>query len=137
MKEDSARDERITMEIMVDCYDSEEQFSSWHLYLEDNLNFPFEATWKTSEAGKGEKVMVIGMGDFDYCFEAQDMLVNIEYEGDELFEPLQELFDIVSEDEKTIEAIADWHYWIDSGNSFEGEYDDYEEDDENEDDDDE
>ena len=132
MKEDPVRDERIAMEIVVDCYDSEEQFSGWHSYLEDNLNFPFEATWKSSEAGKGEKVTVIGMGDFDYCFEALDMLVNIEYEGDELFEPLQELFDIVSEDEKTIEAIADWHYWINSGNGFEEADDYYEDDDEDE-----
>ncbi|MEK7433817.1 MAG: calcium-binding protein [Cyanobacteriota bacterium] len=129
MEEDNERDNRIAMEIIVDSYDSEEQFSSWHSYLEDTLAFPFEASWKTTPDGKSKKVIVIGMGDFDYCLDARDMLVNIDYEGDELFEPLNDLFDIKSNDEKTKEAIEDWNYWSESGNVFENE-DDSEEDDE-------
>lgn len=119
MQEDNERDNRIAMEIIVDCYDSQEQFLGWHSYLENTLKFPFEASWKTTPDGKSEKITVIGMGDFDYCLDASDMLVNIEYEGDELFEPLNELFDIKSNDEKTNESIRDWHYWNESGNFFE------------------
>lgn len=130
MKEDKEREERITMEIVVDCYDSYEQFSGWYSYLEDTLKFPFEGIWKTSKNGKGEKVNIIGMGDFDYCEDALDMLVNIEYEGDELFEPLKEIFKIKSDDKKTKEAVEDWHYWVKSGNSFEDEHSDEYEDEE-------
>ena len=31
------------MEIVVDAYDSEEQAMGWYSYLEDNLQFPFQA----------------------------------------------------------------------------------------------
>ena len=35
---------RITMEIVVDAYGSEERAMSWYYYLESQLKFPFKAT---------------------------------------------------------------------------------------------
>ncbi|NTW60113.1 MAG: calcium-binding protein, partial [Nitrospirae bacterium] len=39
-KKEPAREERISMEIVVDCYGPEEQATGWYYYLEDNLEFP-------------------------------------------------------------------------------------------------
>jgi Calcium binding len=33
--------ERITMEIIVDCYNVCEQAMGWYYYLEDTMKFPF------------------------------------------------------------------------------------------------
>ena len=118
------------MEIVVDCYNSDEQFSGWYSYLGNILQFPFEGMWKTTDGGKAEKITVAGISDFDNCQEALDMLVEIEYEGEILAEPLKEIYKIKADDEKTKEAVEDWHYWIKSGNTFEDEYTDYDKDDE-------
>ena len=40
---DEAREERITMEIIVDAYGPEEQALGWYYYLEEKLQFPFTA----------------------------------------------------------------------------------------------
>ena len=40
---DEEREERITMEIVVDCYDAEEQAMGWYSYLDDTMHFPFTA----------------------------------------------------------------------------------------------
>lgn len=40
-KTDKVREERITMEIVVDCYNEPERFTGWFCYLEDKLEFPF------------------------------------------------------------------------------------------------
>ena len=42
-KRDETREERITMEIIVDAYGSEEQAMGWYCYLDEKLNFPFFA----------------------------------------------------------------------------------------------
>ena len=40
-KIDQAREERIEIEIVVDCYNESERYSAWICYLEDKLEFPF------------------------------------------------------------------------------------------------
>ncbi|MFZ5452184.1 MAG: calcium-binding protein [Thermodesulfobacteriota bacterium] len=40
---DEIREHRIVMEIIVDCYNQEERAMGWYYYLEDRLNFPFQA----------------------------------------------------------------------------------------------
>ena len=42
-KIDHAREERIEIEIVVDCYNESERYSAWICYLEDKLEFPFRA----------------------------------------------------------------------------------------------
>ena len=42
-KEDPEREERIIMEIVVDCYNGSERYSGWICYLEEKLKFPFRA----------------------------------------------------------------------------------------------
>jgi len=40
---DPERDNRIGMEIIVDCYSEDEEAMGWYYYLQDNLDFPFKA----------------------------------------------------------------------------------------------
>ena len=42
-KRDEAREDRITMEIVVDCYNESEAWSGWWCYLDGKLACPFEA----------------------------------------------------------------------------------------------
>jgi len=113
---DEMREERITDEIIVDCYDSEEQALGWFYYLEDNLTFPFAARCleerRISPLRKGERVTVTGMPSEEDCI--HEMFVEIQWQGRSLGVPLAQLepFDV---DESTWEAIADWHYWVRQG----------------------
>ena len=64
-KRDKVRDERISLEIVVDAHDNEEQAMGWYYYLEDKLKFPFQARCKSKRAVSplriGEIVNVLGM----------------------------------------------------------------------------
>jgi hypothetical protein len=62
---DEEREERIEMRIIVDAYTVEEQAYGWHAYLDDTMDFPFEARCVTereeSPLKEGETVRVVGM----------------------------------------------------------------------------
>ena len=47
---DEEREQRITMEIVVDAYTPEEQAMGWYYSLEDRLHFPFMARCITERA---------------------------------------------------------------------------------------
>ena len=62
---DEEREQRITMEIVVDAYTPQEQAMGWYSSLEDRLHFPFVARC-IAERGisplrAGEEVEVVGM----------------------------------------------------------------------------
>jgi len=48
--QDVEREERITMEIIVDAYGPEEQAMGWYYYLEDKIHFPFTAVCNEKRA---------------------------------------------------------------------------------------
>jgi len=113
-KEDPAREERIGMEIVVDCYNEHERYSGWYCYLEGKLKFPFRAecisSRPVSPLKKSEVVTVIGMLDDDFdC--PSDIFVKIRWRGRALGVPLSQLAGVKT-DEDTTEAIEDWHYWV-------------------------
>jgi hypothetical protein len=64
-KRDEVREERISMEIIVDAYDPEEQALGWYYHLEEKLAFPFKAKCieerRISPLKKGETVEVSGL----------------------------------------------------------------------------
>jgi hypothetical protein len=117
--EDEEREERITMEIIVDAYDSEEQAMGWYYYLEGTLHFPFTARCIAQRAisplEPGDEVEVVGMAPVEEC--DHEMFVMITWKSRELAVPLSELQG-VDVDEKTQQAIEDWHYWVDQGNEL-------------------
>lgn len=125
---DQEREDRITMEVVVDAYTSEERVLGWYYYLKRTLHFPFMATYMMQRRGVPEKeakhVKVISMADEEEC--ENEMFVEVEWDGDVLPILLEELTFKSGDDElseemaaKTQEAIADWHYWVNRGYTFE------------------
>jgi hypothetical protein len=116
-KKDPVREERITMEIIVDAYDEVEQAMGWYYYLEDNLQFPFTATCMTertiSPLQVKDEVEVLKMAPEDEC--AHEMFVMIRWGKKGLAVPLSQLKPISDNDDSTIEAVEDWHYWVNQG----------------------
>lgn len=119
-KRDEEREDRITMEVVVDAYDDVERAMGWYYYLEDRLHFPFDAVCIAKRAIsplrlKG-KVEVVGMPDEDECM--REVFVTIRTEKDHLAVPLSQLKPTRETDERTKQAIGDWHYWIKMGYQF-------------------
>lgn len=114
---DETIEERIEMEIVVDCYDEYEQAAGWYVYLQDTPSYPFQAEVihkrRTSPLKVGQRVEVIGVGDQDDC-SLSEMWVDIDWRGEPLSVPLEQLKP-VDADEETTQAVDDWHYWLARG----------------------
>ena len=110
---DEEREERIAMEIIVDTYGPEEQAMGWYAYLDDTMDFPFEARCVTereeSPLEEGETVRVVGMSSTDPTL--RQMFMTIEWMDRELGVSLKQL-EPVEASSNTEQAIADWHYWL-------------------------
>lgn len=113
---DEEREQRIAMEIIVDCYGPEEQAAGWYVYLEDHLHFPFTAKSvalrSTSPLEVGDEVEVEGMAPQEDC--EHEMFVQIRRARRPLAVPLAQLVG-VAVDAETQEAIEDWRYWCEQG----------------------
>ena len=83
-KQNKEREDRITMEIIVDAYSPEEQAMGWYYYLEDTLQFPFTAVCNGKRAISPllveDEVDVIGMAPEEEC--EKEMFVTIRWERD-------------------------------------------------------
>lgn len=114
------REERILMEIIVDANGSEEQVMGWYYYLDEQLQFPFAATCivkrSISPLREKDKVEVIGMASADEC--EREMFVTIRWKKDSLDVPLAQLEPTSADDEQTMQAVEDWHYWVERGYEF-------------------
>jgi hypothetical protein len=119
-KRDEEREHRITMEIVVDCYDEHERAMGWYCYLESQLQFPFTATCvakrSISPLRLKDEVEVIGMPGEDEC--DHEMFVTIRWDKEGLAVPLSQLKPIGATDEQTKQAVEDWHYWVQMGYEF-------------------
>ncbi len=115
-EKDEEREDRIAMEAIVDAYGPEEQAMGWYYYLEDKIAFPFQVRCLQERAisplKKGEEIMVESMAPPDNCM--HEMFVMGKWKGRSLGLPLAQL-EAVEADEGTLEAIGDWHYWVDQG----------------------
>jgi hypothetical protein len=113
------REVRIHEEIIVDTNGPEEQAMGWYYYLEKMLGFPFHARCIVSNVvsplRKGEIVEVLRMAPEEVC--SGDMLVLIRWQDRAMAVSLSQLV-ATDADECTVEAIADWHYWLDQGYTF-------------------
>ena len=120
IKQNEDREERITMEIIVDAYGQEEQAMGWYYYLEDQLHFTFTAICNVKRAISPlqvkDEVDVIGMGPEDEC--ENEMFVTIRWGKDGLAVPLSQLTPISNTSQQTVQAVEDWHYWVQMGYQF-------------------
>jgi hypothetical protein len=116
-KKDPKREERISMEIIVDANGPEEQAMGWYYYLQEEMQFPFTATCiaerVVSPLRKGDEVEVLEMAPESEC--EHEMFVGIRWEKRPLAVPLAQLKAIAPTDKETKEAVADWHYWLAQG----------------------
>ncbi len=117
---DEEREERISMEIVVDAYGPEERAMGWYYYLDDTLAFPFTARCQRrrviSPLQEGDEVKVLDMAPAEEC--EHEMFVMIQWEREEgLAVPLSQL-EVVDADEQTQQAVEDWHYWVERGYQF-------------------
>jgi len=112
-KKDPIREDRIHNEAIVDAYGPEERAMGWYYYLENQLQFPFQARCIAanivSPLSKGESVEVLRMAPEDSC--STDMLVLIRWQRRKLAVPLSQLV-AIHVDQSTADAIGDWHYWV-------------------------
>ena len=81
-KRDEDREERISMEIVVDAHDEEERAMGWYCYLQDVMSFPFLTRCTTERAISplrvGDEVEVVGMAPENEC--EREMLVETPWE---------------------------------------------------------
>jgi hypothetical protein len=109
---DEEREQRITMEIVVDCYGPEEQAMGWYYYLEDKLELPFSARCVNERAisplRRGDEVDVVGMAPEEEC--EHEMFVVTRWDRGTLAVPLSQL-EGITVSEQTRQAVEDWHYW--------------------------
>jgi hypothetical protein len=87
---DEAREQRITMEMVVDAYTPEEQAMGWYYSVEDRLHFPLVAKCiaerSISPLRVGDKVDVVAMAPEEEC--QHEMFVLIPWERRTLAVPL-------------------------------------------------
>ncbi len=116
-KRDEAREDRITIEIVVDAYNDQERALGWYCYLENTLQFPFQATCIVKHAVSPlkvkDKVEVIGMSDDAEC--QSEIFVTISWSNDILAVPLAQLKPVRGTHPATKQAVDDWHYWVNMG----------------------
>src|SRR4051812_25457512 len=115
-----AREGRISMEIVVDCYDESERAMGWYYYLEDKLTTPFLTRCVRERAISplrvGDEVEVAGMAAEDEC--GREMFVETPWEHERtLAVPLSQM-EVVRADEETSRAVEDWLYWVEMGYQF-------------------
>ena len=119
VEKDEAREYRISMEAIVDAYGGQEQALGWYYYLDDRLQFPFQAKCiearQISPLIKDEIVKVTQMSPEDECM--REMFVQIEWKDRVFGVPLAQL-QPTNVDADTQEAIEDWHYWVARGYEF-------------------
>jgi hypothetical protein len=112
---DEEREQRITMEIVVDAYTPQEQAMGWYYSLQDRLGFPFVVRCIAERAISlrvGDQVEVVGMAPEEEC--QHEMFVLIRWERRPLAVPLVQL-EGVTVDEQTLQVIEDWQYWVTQG----------------------
>ena len=119
-KKDEEREERIRMEIVVDCDDKYDRAAGWYNYLEERLQFPFTANCVVKRAISPlrvkDEVEVIGLADEEEC--KHEMFVTMPWEKDGLAVPLSQLKPSSDTDAETKQAIEDWHYWLKMGYEY-------------------
>lgn len=108
------------MEIIVDAHDPEEQALGWYYYLKDKLSFPFTAICTEKRAISPllvkDEVDIIRMAPEEEC--EREIFVTMRWERDGLAVPLSQFTPISEMSEETIEAVEDWHYWVNMGYRF-------------------
>lgn len=123
---DQAREERISMQAVVDAYDREERALGWYYYLDEEIGYASEPILARCIAERaispllvGDEVEILGMAPADEC--ECEMFVMIRWgtpaEKQGLGVPLSQL-ELYHADETARQAAEDWRYWVERGYQF-------------------
>jgi Calcium binding len=109
---DPAREHRILYEIIVDAYDEEEQRMSWYYYLEETLEFPFEATARFRLKNGQTEIKAIRIVEIDPKGEnGKPLRFGIASDYDQpVYYIDPETIVGMDTTEKNLEAVNDWLY---------------------------
>ena len=102
----------IDYEVVVDCYDEHEFMMGWAIYMEDNINYPFEAEYlvkKRSGEKYWQKVIVVNNESDELDFNIEAYYVEIELDEMLFSARLDELRNIKA-DEETMRTLEVWKY---------------------------
>ncbi len=109
---DNERNNRIEYEIIVDCYNKEEIFTAWHIYLSENLVFPFKAYAPIKKRGQAAEHLLVEVVEFEEKNEKTPSVgVVTENYSTVIYVPILALTQITEANEQTLTAIEDWQYW--------------------------
>ena len=115
------REDRIEMEIVVDAYGPEERAMGWYYYLDNVMKFPFTATCNaaraTSPLKKGDEVEILALADADDCEHEIFVMTRWDVKS-QLAVPLAQLKPASDAYEATVQAVEDWHYWVNQGYEY-------------------
>ena len=114
-------EDRIEMEIVVDAYGPEERAMGWYYYLVNVMKFPFTATCNaeraTSPLKKGDEVEILALADADDCEHEIFVMTRWDVKS-QLAVPLAQLKPASDTDRATVQAVEDWHYWVNQGYKY-------------------
>jgi len=104
--------EIIDYEVIVDCYDEYEMNTGWAIYMDENINYPFEALYEVKySSGKKEleKVKVVGNYTNDSNFNGGEYWLEIELDGKIVTANLDDLQSIKA-DTDTLRTLQVWQH---------------------------
>ncbi len=112
---DDEREQRITDEVIVDCYDEAEERMGWFYYMYDGLAFPImgQANMPIS-GGKTalKKIKIVGIDP--KAENGSKIRIGVIVNGTrELIHISPEYLDRIETSDENLDIINDWLYWHD------------------------
>lgn len=110
--------EIISDEIIVDCYDDDEIKNGWFHYLQDELQFPFEAEIEIKNRSNRKSMVqvdVLDLSDSNLGLKAPAVILDVSEKGsDKVMDVSISKLENVKGNQASINAVAVWKHW-DSG----------------------
>ena len=110
---DPTRTHRIHYEVIVDCYNEEEELMGWYYYMSDNLAFPIDVVVRLALKGGKTELKPAQIVALDPKSEQSNPIrLGISEPGSERVQYISPV-DIASMDTspENAEIINDWLYW--------------------------
>lgn len=105
---------KIDYEIVVDCYDDYEVSLGWLTTMEDDLEFPFEATAEFKKYDgtiEFKQVTIVGLDADEEDFKGHDF--QLEMTDGEYIKPIAySKLSKIDASEQTMELFQCWDYWV-------------------------
>ncbi|WP_394992331.1 calcium-binding protein [Emticicia sp.] len=105
---------KIDYEIVVDCYDDFEVSMGWFTTMDDDLEFPFEATAKFEKRDgtiEFKQVTIVGLDADEQSFRGSDFKLKMA-DGEYIKPIAYSKLSKIDASEQTMELLQCWDYWL-------------------------